>query len=75
MTDTVKWVMCPKCDIVQPILSTWINYGGFEVVDCTWCEFENGAPYNFDRHSNRVDEPTTDEIKELLNKVKKCQKN
>ena len=69
MNDTCRWVICPNCDIVQPILESWVNYGAFEMVSCKWCEHEDGAPFDIIVECWEIDNPTKEEIAKFLDKV------
>lgn len=71
-----QWVMCPRCDTVQPVLATWHDDCGEIMVDCLFCYTgvdhygrDCDAPYAFPKHDYSVDEPTDAEIKELFKKL------
>lgn len=73
MTQSGKWAVCPKCNVVQPvgcIGDTWIDYGGTHITECFQCEFEEGPPYQFDADGWAVDDPTEEE-KEEYRRLKK----
>jgi len=69
MNRVARWCTCPRCDVVQPALDCWYDYGGYEVTECRFCETTEGAPFNYDVKGWLVTEPTEEELKELFEKL------
>lgn len=68
MSNILQWCACPKCDIVQPVLESWWDDGGYEMTYCRWCETTEGAPYQYDVNG-WCHEPNKDDIEELFKKL------
>jgi hypothetical protein len=64
-----RWICCPRCEVVQPILDSWRDGGGFEMVGCRFCETPEGSPYPVMVKIFQVLEPTTSEIQQLFTKL------
>lgn len=54
---TERWVVCINCDIVQPVIKSWVCDGGWELTECQFCE-RNDVPYQIDLIGCEIDDVT-----------------
>lgn len=67
--DKIKWIICPRCDEVQPIRETWRDEGGYLLTECEFCELDD-VPYIIDVSGFQLDS-VTDEEQEKLQEIKR----
>jgi len=66
--DKIKWIICPRCDEVQPIRETWRDEGGYLLTECEFCELDD-VPYIIDVSGFQLDS-VTDEEQENYRRLK-----
>lgn len=72
MSEPVRWAMCPHCDTVQPVIRSYINYGGILETTCRWCETrEEGAPQAYWVYENLVEPLTIEDINYFIERLTK----
>lgn len=65
-----KWVVCPRCDVVQSVRRSYVDYGGYLVTNCFQCEDgDSGAPYEIDIDGWGITDPTDEEIAEYVKRL------
>jgi hypothetical protein len=60
--DKIRWIICPRCDEVQPIGKTWRDEGGYLLTECEFCQLDD-VPYQIDVSGFQLDSVTDDEEK------------
>jgi hypothetical protein len=64
----IRWIVCPKCDCVQPLGKTWTDEAGYLMTECEFCE-HNEVPYQIEVTGFEVDDVTDEEVTEYLRKT------
>ena len=66
-TTMTKWIVCPKCDCVQPLGKTWNYEMGCPMTECEFCEYSE-VPYQIEVTGFEVDDVTEEEVEEYRRK-------
>lgn len=72
MAKICRWTACPICEVVQPVLNSYMDDGGSEIVACRWCEAVQGGPYQYevDMFALPANELQNNWVNEFITKVK-----